>query len=208
MNRHLATFLSSVCHPLLLPTYLFYVVCYQLPGVVLYPTLPDRWVVTGLVLLLTFAVPAVGSALLLWRGYIGSLTLRERGQRPLPFLLATLSFAVAAVQLARFPQQFDALLRLMMVGMTVAVALTLLISLRWKISAHGVGMGGAVGLLALLYLSQEGGPATLWWLAGSILLAGAVLSARLALDAHTPAQVWAGFGLGIALVAGMGVGLA
>lgn len=204
MNRHLAVFLSSVFHPLLLPIYLFYVVCYQLPGVVLHPLLPDRWVVLGMVLLLTFAVPALGSALLLWGGYIGSMELRERQQRPLPFLLATLSFAGAAVLFGQHPQEFDRLLRLMMAGMTGAVALTLLISLRWKISAHGVGMGGAVGLLALLYVAQAGGPATLWWLAGSMMLAGSVLSARLALDAHTPAQVWAGFGLGAGLVACLG----
>lgn len=192
---------------MLLPTYLYYVVCYQLPGVVRYPALPNRWPVAGLALLLTFVVPAFGTALLLWGGYISSLELRERRQRPIPLLLATISFAVAAFVLSQHPESIDVLLRYMMLGMTGAVALTLLISLRWKISAHGVGMGGAVGLLALLYVGQTGGPATLWWLAGSILLAGAVLSARLALNAHTPAQVWAGFGLGAGLVAGFGIGM-
>ena len=209
LNRSFATFLSWVCHPLLLPSFLFYVVGYQLPGVVRYPLLPDRWQLMGLVVLFTFVLPALGTTLLLRGGLItGSLALRERQQRPLPLLLATLSFGTAALLLNSIPQLFDALLRHMMTGMALAVFLTLLISLRWKISAHGVGAGGAVGLLGLLYLGNQGGSVTLWWLLGSLLLARAVLSARLALAAHTPAQAWAGFGLGVGLVLGVGAGLA
>lgn len=208
MNRLLATILSSVCHPLLVPGYLFYVVCYQLPGVVLRPALPDRWLVLGVVLLFTFLLPSLGTALLLWGGYVSSLELRERRQRPLPLLLAVIGFGTAALLMGRYPQAFDGLLVQMMAGMTLAVLLTLLISLRWKISAHGVGMGGTVGLLALLFLGGEAGSTIIWWLMGSIVLAGAVMSARLALNAHTPEQVWAGFGLGASLVMGFGVGLA
>ncbi|WP_262922998.1 hypothetical protein [Hymenobacter cellulosilyticus] len=40
-----------------------------------------------------------------------------------------------------------------------------------------------------------------------MLLAGGVLSARLELNAHTPAQVWAGLSLGLGIVAGMSLGL-
>ncbi|WP_262712924.1 hypothetical protein [Hymenobacter radiodurans] len=39
-------------------------------------------------------------------------------------------------------------------------------------------------------------------------MALAVLSARLALDAHTPAQAWAGLGLGISVVIGLVLGVA
>lgn len=190
-----------------MPSYLFYVVLYQLPGTVLYPTLPDRWLALGLVLIFTFVLPSLSTALLLWSGQIDSMELPDRRQRPLPLLLTTISFGMVAGMLAWFPQAFDALLRYMLVGMTLAVLLTLLISLRWKISAHAVGMGGTVALLALLYLGQGSSTAILWWLMGSMLLAGAVLSARLALDAHTPAQVWGGFALGACLVLGFGLGV-
>ncbi|WP_375434673.1 hypothetical protein [uncultured Hymenobacter sp.] len=207
MNRAIATFFSAVGHPLLLPSYLFYVVCYQLPGVVLHPLPPNRWQLTGLVVLFTFVLPSAGTALLLWRGLItGTLELRERQQRPLPLLLATLSFGAATVLLNNLPEAIDALLRTMLVGMTAAVFLTLLVSLRWKISAHGVGVGGAVGLMAVLYVRDAPNAFTMGWLLASILLAGTVLSARLALDAHTPTQVWAGFALGVALVVGFSVG--
>jgi hypothetical protein len=208
LNRSIALFFSAACHPLLLPSYLFYLVCYQLPGIVQYPVQPNRLQLTGLVALFTFVLPSVGTAVLLWTGVIrGSIELRERQQRPLPLLLATLCFGAANVLLTSGPNAIDALLGHMLVGMTLAVGLTLAVSLRWKISAHGVGVGGAVGLLAVLYVRDASNMSTLGWLLLSILLAGAVLSARLALNAHTPAQVWAGFALGAGLVLGLSIGL-
>ena len=207
MNKHLATALSAVFHPLLVPSYLYYIVCYQLPGVVLYPLLPDRWRVLALVVGFTFVLPTLATAGLYWLGAVDSLTLGRRRQRRWPLLAAALSFGAGAAVLAALPLAVDGLLHALLLGMTGAVLLTLGVSLRWKISAHGVGMGGAVGLLALLYLSGPADPPTPWWLAGSLVLAGAVLSARLELRAHSPAQVWAGLALGLGVVAA-GVGLA
>lgn len=202
----MATAFSLAFHPLLVPSYLFYVVCYQLPGVVAQPALPDRWIVLAIVFGFTFLLPASGTGALYWFGYLDSLLLRERAQRPLPLLLATISFAAAALILHQPP--FSPLLGRMMLGMTLAVLLTLFISLRWKISAHGVGGGGSFGLFLLLHLMNVAGGAGLWWLLASALLAFAVLSARLALDAHTPAQAWAGMGLGISVVMGLVLGVA
>ncbi|QJX46942.1 hypothetical protein HMJ29_08345 [Hymenobacter taeanensis] len=207
MSRGLAVALSVVFHPLLVPSYLYYVVCYQLPSVVLRPLWPERWFVLGTVVLFTFVLPTLSSVVLLRFRLLDSLEMNVRRQRAWPLLLATSSFAMAAVLLCR-SRFFDALLGQMMVGMTLAVGLTFLITLRWKISAHGMGMGGALGLFALLYLGGTAGDTTLWWLVGTVLVAGAVLSARLALNAHTVAQVWAGLGLGLGLVLGLGAGLA
>jgi hypothetical protein len=205
LNKLISNILSGVFHPLLMPSYLFYAVCYQVPQLLLLPSLPDRWVVLGVVFTFTFALPALGTSVLYWFGQLDSLHLRERAQRPLPLLLAALSFAIAATVLIQ-QRYFDALLGQMMVGMALAVGLTFLISLSWKISAHGVGVGGAVGLLVFLYVSHPQEPVLLPWLVGVVVLAGAVLSARLALEAHTPAQAWAGLALGAGVALGIGVG--
>ncbi|UYZ62069.1 hypothetical protein [Hymenobacter weizhouensis] len=207
MNKPLATALSAVFHPLLVPFYLFYVVCYQLPGAVQQPELPDRWVVLGVVVLFTFVLPTLGTAVLYYLGLVDSLELPERRQRAWPLLLAAIGFGAAAVLLHR-PGRFDALLPQMMLGMTGAVVLTFLITLRWKISAHSVGVGGAVALLALLYLGGVAPGHAAGWLAGTALVAAAVGWARLALHAHTPAQVWTGLALGAGLVAGFGATVA
>ncbi|UOQ73521.1 hypothetical protein [Hymenobacter cellulosilyticus] len=88
----------------------------------------------------TFLLPSLGTGALYWFGQVDSLLLRERAQRPLPLLLATFSFGTAMAVLFQ-PPIFDPLLSRLMAGMTLAVFLTFLISLRWKISAHAVGMG-------------------------------------------------------------------
>jgi hypothetical protein len=209
LNRPTALFFSAVFHPLLLPSYLYYVVCYQLPGVVQHPPLPNRLRLVGLVVLFTFVLPTLGTALLLWTGLIkGNLELRERQQRPLPLLLATASYGAATVLLSSTYSPLDPLLRHMIAGMTLTVAFTLLISLRWKISAHGAGVGGTLGLFVLLCMGSAGDARLVWWLLGSVVVAGAVLQARLKLEAHTVVQAWAGFLLGIGLVVGFGAGLA
>jgi hypothetical protein len=180
-------------------------ICYQLPGTVWLPALADRWVVLAIVFGFTFLLPTLGTGALYWFGHVNSLMLRERAQRPLPLLLASFSFATAAAVLYQ-PAIFDALLNQIMTGMTLAVFLTFLISLRWKISAHAVGMGGALGLLLVLYLTSPSSH-TLGGLLVTVVLAGSVLSARLALNAHTPAQAWAGLALGVGVAVGFSIGL-
>ena len=195
--------LSAVFHPLLVPLYLFSIVCYQLPGVASYPALPVREFILIMVAGGTLVLPGLGTALLVWLGYADSVELRQRQQRTLPLLLAALSFGATA-GLFYWRQDPNPLLFWIMAGMTLAVLLTFLITLRWKISAHGVGMGGAFGLLLLLNLNSTAGATGIWWLIGCAVVAVAVSRARLVLDAHTPAQVWAGLALGLSVALAIG----
>ncbi|UOG74680.1 hypothetical protein MTX78_21495 [Hymenobacter tibetensis] len=64
-------------------------------------------------MLFPLVLPWVGAAFLLWLGIVkGNLELRERQQRPSPFLLAALSFGVAIFRLYCALQALDNLLRL------------------------------------------------------------------------------------------------
>jgi hypothetical protein len=169
--------------------------------------MPDRWVVLAVAFVFTFLLPSLLTATLQWFGRVESVTLPDRRHRPLPFLLTSICFAAATFLFQRERDAFDPLLMHMMAGMTVAVLLTFIISLRWKISAHSVGVGGAMGFLSVLQMSALSGESGVWWLVSMILLTGAVMSARLALNAHTSAQVWAGLTLGVSVVLGFGLGL-
>ena len=87
-------------------------------------------------------------------------------------------------------------LSLVAVGATIAIGLVALINRYWKISAHLTGMGGLFGGLMSYCLGLGAIPT---W--GTICLWGAVslalMYARVRLNAHTPAQVCAGWLLGI-----------
>jgi hypothetical protein len=80
------------------------------------------------------------------------------------------------------------------------VLLAFVVTLHWKISAHAMGMGGALGLLTLLGLQQLSTPGAAFLIGMMLVETGAVLWARLTLRAHTKAQVAAGLSAGLGIV--------
>jgi membrane-associated phospholipid phosphatase len=194
LKKRLATLLSAIFHPLLVPSYLAGLVgLQQVQGG------SRLWAVV----VFTFLLPTGAALLLLRLGRIDSLEMPRRQQRAWPLGLAALSFGAGAGWLHW--QHAAPALVVGLAGMALAVLLTFLITLRWKISAHGVGMGGAAGLLLALHLAHRLGPE---WVLGTVVLAAAVGWARLALRAHTPAQVWAGLALGLGVALGSSAVLA
>ena len=82
------------------------------------------------------------------------------------------------------------------VGATIAIGLIALINRVWKISAHLTGMGGLFGGLMSYCLAICATP-TWGTIIGWLLISLLLMYARIRLDAHTPAQVCAGWLLGI-----------
>jgi hypothetical protein len=91
-----------------------------------------------------------------------------------------------------------AFLSIYILGATLLNILALSITVLWKISLHGIGWGAATGTLLLLstFIIQP----YFWFFIGSILLGGVAGWARLTLDAHKPAQFYAGYALGFAVM--------
>ncbi|WP_233219039.1 hypothetical protein [Adhaeribacter arboris] len=199
----LAKFISFIFHPLLVPSYLYYLLLYFMPVSLLTFPLVSRWLVMLLVFFSTFLIPTLGTLALVRTGYIKSIMAEERSDRAWPLFFTTVCFGMLTYMFYR-EQVFDPLLYLIMVVITLAVFFIFAISYFWKISAHGVGIGGALGFIILLHTWQPE-QRTLYLVSGSILLSGVVLSARLALDAHTPLQVYTGFIMGLALGFGIGI---
>jgi len=203
VNRSLAKALSAVLHPLLLPTYLFAFILYYLPAPALSLPMQSRWIVLGMIFFTTFIIPGLGAYAMVRSGQLDSLEMERREQRRLPLLFTSVCYGITTYLLYREPA-FDEIFYFIMGIITASVVLTYGLSLVWKVSAHSVGMGGALGLLLILSKLVPDVPMLLP-IALSIVLTGGVLSARLALHAHTPSEVYAGFGSGLllALTAGM-----
>ncbi len=114
-------------------------------------------------------------------------------ERIVPLITTAFFFGLGYVFLTRF--QLPAFIKIFYSGTITAVLCSLVLTLLWKISIHMVGIGGIFG--ALLALNIMYGINTMAWLILVIVLAGVVGTSRLKLNAHTPAQVYAGFGLGL-----------
>jgi hypothetical protein len=80
-------------------------------------------------------------------------------------------------------------------GALLALAATVLVTFRTRISAHMVGIGGVWGAAVGLHLLFGTWPVAL--LAALALLAGALGSARLLVGGHTTGQVYGGAVLGL-----------
>ncbi|MBX0333810.1 hypothetical protein K3G39_11235 [Pontibacter sp. HSC-14F20] len=198
MNRSLARFLSVAFHPLLMPTYLFVIILYFLPVSSISLPLQSRWIVLSMIFFTTFVVPGLGAFAMFKTGFIDSYEIDRREQRSKPLLFTALCYGVTTY-LFYTESVFDQLFYFVMGVVTASVFVAWVVSFFWKISAHGIGLGGALGVLLLVNkLMPESGlliPIVLM-----ILVSGAVLSARLALHAHTPAQAYTGFLIGLMLV--------
>ncbi|WP_205500493.1 hypothetical protein [Rufibacter psychrotolerans] len=197
MSSRLATVLSVAFHPLLIPTYLFSLLLYYLPPEVFSYPPEGRRLIVLLVFIITFLLPVFGTLLLQQAGIVASLTLEERTDRRWPLLLAATCFTVLTVVFYRM-SFFDHLFYMIMGIITASVYLALVINQFWKISAHSIGLGGALGILVLLHAWLPEAY-LLYPIVAGCVICGAVLSARLALGAHTAKQVYTGFALGFLL---------
>ena len=193
MNK-LATLLSTVFHPLLMPTYGIAIALYtsymrifgdRLLGIV----------IVG-VLLTTCILPSLGIYILYKLGHISDFRLQERTERTIPYLINFACYVACYLYLYRFgiPSWIIAFIA----GAIVALIISLFINRYWKISAHMVAAGSMVTLVFLMsFYGLMLTPYILPLQIASVLLAGAIGSSRILLKRHTLGQVGAGFALGI-----------
>ena len=194
----IAHFLSIFLHPLFMPVYTLGLALWLDPHLGYFLDLRTRLIVLGMVTLMTVAFPITSVLLLIRSGLVSGLQMPNRKERIAPYCMTLVYYGMTWFLLARTP--LHPLVQSLMIGAALALVLTTLITLRWKISAHMVGIGGALGaLLALGFIHQL---AFVVPIAGAIILAGALGTARLLTSDHTPAQVYAGFVLGAGCVAG------
>ena len=116
-------------------------------------------------------------------------------ERRWPVLLTLIWYYMGIQLLTRIyvPQSF----LLLMIGATCIVGVALVITSRWKISIHMLGIGGVIG--AIIGISQRFQFDHSILLIALILFAGLIGYSRLKTNSHNFRQVYAGFIVGIAV---------
>lgn len=197
MGRSVANLISLIFHPLLLATYLFSAFILIDPMLALPPgyTKVAQWLIVLVVWLTTFAIPALSLGLLKYTGNISSLKLQNRKERLLPFFYITIFYGFTAYYFSRQMLVTDITSGIFILTAIMILAAAI-ITFFWKISVHSLSMGGLVGILFVITAMMPESRVN-YLLFTTILISGLVLSARLKLQAHTPAQVYVGFVLGL-----------
>ncbi len=183
-----ARIVSLVFHPLLLTTYLVLLFGKWFPGLLLAPGL-NYLQFTLFVFAFTFVIPALNMYIFKRFGLIQSLTLQSRQERVMPFIFNTIIYLTIAFLFVYKVPISTTFTRLMLIVAALAVTGTIC-TFFFKISVHSLGWAGLVGMVTPFINVSEG--RLLVPTAIVVVITGAVMSARLKLDAHAPAEVWAG----------------
>ncbi len=196
MEKRFALFLTYCFHPLLIPTYGMATLCWIFAGPYFIQDYRVPLLLISITLVTTGILPALSAWLLLRSGLLQSIQMDDRRERLLPYLSTALYYLLAYYMLKNFPVPLVMLriIRLFILGASAAILLTACINIFWKISAHTVASGGWCGSLTGLSLMLYAPP--YYFLFSVFLITGLVGFARLKLEAHSPAQVYAGFLLG------------
>ena len=196
-NRVLPNLLSVVLHPLLMPVVgTLFLLFFSGLYITMIP-IHAKSIILLIVGLCTLGLPVM-LLLFYWTHRWIDIQASDRRKRIVPLILTAIFYYTAYKVLHSLHTPY--IVQKFVLASTVCVFVTSLISLRWKISIHGVGIGGVTGMVAALAILT---PVLIPVLFCSIMLTGMVGYARIRLNAHTPAQFYAGALLGCAIVFGM-----
>ena len=191
--RLAAKIISILFNPLLMPTlglfllfntdtYINYAVHFKL-----------KQFTVLLVALVTFIIPLLSVLFLRNRGIITSIQMYASKERIIPYIITIISYIFTLYLLKQttvIPIIFN-----FIIGATYAIILACIINIKWKISAHMIGIGGLVGALCCISILLE--IYITPYIIFALFIAGLIGSSRLELKAHTQLQIYIGFIIGI-----------
>ncbi len=186
----IARIASYLFHPLLMPTYGFLLLVNSGYYFSLMTFEAKRFIVL-IVFLSTFAMPLLSMGLMML-GSKFKLNLDKGSDRIFPLLSTAAFYYMGYYFLGKIP--IYPIYRIVLIASILTIALLLLISTKWKISAHMAGLGGLIGAFIALSVQMHLNASVI--LIGLILAAGITATSRMILHKHTPSQIYAGFMLG------------
>jgi hypothetical protein len=196
----LAKIISVIFHPLLMPTYALLII-FNSGTHFSYMPFEIKKLVFILVLLSTLVIPVAIIPFLINLKVVSDFTMEKGRERFFPFLVTAMAYYFAYQLLKNISLTMTGFIEIMLLASAILVFFCLLVTLKWKISAHLTGIGGMMGAMIYFSLSYYVNSSLL--IIALSLIAGAVAYARLQLNAHTPAQVYVGFISGFGGMAGI-----
>lgn len=195
MENRIATLLSYIAHPLLVPMLGLLIISHSGTYAADIDQRFNQFIYLT-VFLLTFLLPVGLIPLLKYSGLASSIHLPQRKERLIPLYLTLIFYLAAYFLIKKLP--VSQVYQRFIFSASLSILLVLILSYFWKISAHLAAWGGLVGLI--ISLSLRFNTDLMLYLVSAILCSGFVGYARLRLGAHNPMQVYFGFLVGFLTV--------
>ena len=193
--RRAAEILSVVFHPIFIPLYGL-IIIYSSNTLHSFLPLQLKRMIFILVMANNVLLPMALATVLYARGAISTFNARDRNERVLLLTFSLVMYSLTAFLLLRM--QVPGLFRAFFIAIAVVTLITLLITVFYRISLHASGIGGLLALV--LFMAGLYHIGMVWQTVAVLLTGSAVLSSRIYLEDHTPAEVWSGFFAGVAIM--------
>lgn len=197
--RAVSLFLSFLFHPLLLVSFgaLFIFLTHPVYRLALNEIQLIYY--TGIIFIGTFLLPSSAIYFSRVRGKIENLYMDRPEDRRVPLLIAAI-FVLIVFYLFNYKigDRLPFLIKGYLLGTTTSIVIAALINQWYKISLHGIGLGGILALVIASAPVMEGD--VRYWVIGWLLLSGLVGAARVFLGSHKPIQVYLGYLTGFSVI--------
>ena len=192
--RPISNLLSVVFHPLLLLTYIYFIL-YTSNHFIFGGLTSLQFRLLGIyIFILTFAMPFISVLLMRALGFVSDIRMPTTQDRIGPYISVGVFYIWTYLNMSD-NIQVPPVFRVFVLGATIALGIAFFVNVFSKISMHAVGMGGFVAMLLLIHLYYSTTNIS-GLLLGGIVVAGAVGTARLLLKAHEANDVFGGYMVG------------
>ncbi len=178
---------SVLFHPIFIPLYGLLLI-YNIPTLLSFMPRELKKVILVLVVADNILLPLSIVTLLYSRGTLKTIEAKERNERVLLLAFCLLMYCITAFMLLKMP--VASLFKAYFLSVAIVTLASLIISIFYRISLHSVGIGGLIALMVCLIMIFN--VVSMVYIAVLLLVSGAVLSSRLFLEEHKPAEVWLG----------------
>ena len=183
-----AKIFSYLFHPLFFPTLGLYLIFHS--GTYLETMNEDAKVFLYTIMgFSTCILPLLSLPIFIYRRIIKNVQMDSRSERVVPLIFVVIFYFIGYYILNKVP--LPMVLTAYVNSVTGLAAITLLITLWWKISFHLIGAGGLLGSLIAVSVRLDAGIQN--YLIGIIILSGIIATSRMLLKAHSPLQLILGF---------------
>jgi len=195
MNKNTQLVISTLFHPV------FINIASLLLLFTLFPSLAamsyqSKSTVISVIVSLTAIIPLVLVGLLKITNSISSIQLEDKKDRKWPYIATAMGYIFSFYLLHKVGVS-SILLKYLLAGIGTVISISV-INIFWKISVHMSSIGAMLGLLVIANFANYLDLRLL--IAGVVLIAGIVASARLFANAHNISQIISGFVLGFAWI--------
>lgn len=192
--RLLANFFSYIFHPLFIPLFAAWFLVFVHPSYFVgYGPKEKIWILVRVAYTMVF-FPLVTVFLLKGLGFIDSIFLKTQRDRIIPYIASGIFFFWAYLVFRNQPE-IPTILTSFAFAVFISSSAALMANIYFKISMHGIGMGGLLGVFIVLVQQNS-----MWMavpLSIAFLITGLVCTSRLIVSNHTPKEIYAGLVIGI-----------